>query len=64
MVTPLDYKKLSSEEKVKLMTSMVDACTRICSEGIRAQSKNISDKELMEKLRARILYNKRRHREV
>ena len=64
MVTPLEYKKLSSEEKVKLMIGMVDACTRICAEGIRAQNKNISDKELMEKLRARILYNKRRHREV
>lgn len=64
MVTPLDYKKLSSEEKVNLMISMVDACTRICADGIRDRNKNISDKELMEKLRDRILYNKRRHREV
>lgn len=64
MVTPLDCRKLSSEEKVNLMISMVDACTRICAEGIRVQNKNISDEELMEKLRARILYNKRRHREV
>lgn len=64
MVTPLDYKKLSSDEKVNLMISMVDACTRICADGIRDRNKNISDKELMEKLRDRILYNKRRHREV
>ncbi|MCK4424950.1 hypothetical protein KAU93_04620 [Candidatus Bathyarchaeota archaeon] len=46
------------------MISMVDACTRICADGIRDRNKNISDKELMEKLRDRILYNKRRHREV
>ncbi|MCK4474473.1 hypothetical protein KAU30_01415 [Candidatus Bathyarchaeota archaeon] len=60
----MDYKKLSSDEKVNLMISMVDACTRICADGIRDRNKNISDKELMEKLRDRILYNKRRHREV
>jgi len=47
-----------------LMISVVDACTRIYAEGISAQNKSISDKELMEKLRDRILYNKRRHREL
>jgi len=59
----LNYKKLSSE-KVNLMISMVDACTRICAEGIKAQNKSITDKELTKKLRVRILYNKRCHREV
>ena len=64
MVTPLDRKKLTPEEKVDLTIAMVDTCVRICADGIRDRDKNIQDEKLIEKLRARILSNKRRHYEV
>ena len=50
--------KLKPEEKVNLSINMVDVVTRICAEGIKAQNKNISEKELLEKLRERLRYSK------
>ena len=64
MATPLDRKKLTPEEKVNLTITMVDTCIRISADGIRDQDKNIDDEKLIEKLRARIMFNKRRHHEV
>ena len=64
MVPPLDREKLTPEEKVDLMITMVDTCVRICADGIRDRDKTIQDGKLIEKLRARILSNKRRHHEV
>ena len=54
----LKLEKLRSEEKVNLSINMVDVVTRICAEGIKAQNKNISEKELLEKLRDRLRYGK------
>jgi len=64
MVTRLDREKLTPEEKVNLTINMVDTCVRICADGIRDQDKTIKDEKLIEKLRARILFNKRPHHEV
>ena len=41
--------KLRPEEKVNLSINIVDIVTRICAEGIKAQNKNISERELLEK---------------
>lgn len=60
----MDHEKLTPEEKVDLTIAMVDTCVRICADGIRDQDKTIKDEKLIEKLRARILFNKRRHYEV
>jgi len=38
--------------------NMVDGSVRLCAEGIKAQNKNISERELVEKLRERINYHK------
>jgi len=57
-------KKLKPEEKVNLSINMTDVCVQICADGIRDQNKNITEAQLREKLRARIMYQKRRHCEV
>ena len=60
----MDHEKLTPEEKVDLTINMVDTCVRICADGIRDQDKTIKDEKLIEELRARILFNRRRHYEV
>jgi len=57
-VLSLKLEKLRPEEKVNLSINMVDVVTRICAEGIKAQNKNISERELLEKLRERLRYSK------
>jgi len=57
----VNLEKLSPEEKVNLSISMVDACTRICADSVKEQNKAIKGDELVEKLRARIQFNKRYH---
>jgi len=64
VVTLLNRKKLTPEEKVDLTIAMVDTCIRISADGIRDQDKTINDEKLMEKLRTRITLNKRCHHEV
>ena len=54
----LKLEKLGSEEKVNLSINMVDVVTRICAEGIKVQNKNISERELLERLRERMRYSK------
>ena len=51
--------RLKPEEKVAIALDMTDACVRICADGIRAQYPNISEKELVEKLRQRLEWAKR-----
>ena len=53
----MKLEKLKPEEKVNLSINMVDVVTRICAEGIKAQNKNISERELLEKLRERLHYS-------
>jgi hypothetical protein len=51
--------RLPGEEKVKLMMAMSDAMVQACKDGIRAQYPNISEEELMDKLRERLEWSKR-----
>ncbi|KPV61933.1 MAG: hypothetical protein AOA66_1606 [Candidatus Bathyarchaeota archaeon BA2] len=55
---------LKPEEKVNLSISMIDTCIRICAEALKDQDETIKEEELLEKVRARIMYKKRRHHEV
>lgn len=54
--------RLPSEQKVTICMDMSDACVRICADGIRAQKPNISDEELIDKLRERLAWAKRNKR--
>lgn len=56
--------KLTPEEKVNLAISMIDTCVHICTDALRDHDKTITEEELLEKVRARIMYQKRRHHEV
>jgi hypothetical protein len=58
-VVCLDVKDLTPEEKVKLAVEMSDLCVKICINSIRDQNEGISEEELMEKVRARISWNRR-----
>jgi hypothetical protein len=50
---------LKPEEKVALALDMTDGCVRVCAEGIRNQCPDISEEELLAKLRARLEWSKR-----
>ena len=56
--------KLKPEEKVNLAIDMIDVCIRICADAIRDQNDTIKEEELLERVRERIMYRKRRHYEV
>jgi hypothetical protein len=52
--------RLKPEEKVNLAIGMSDVCIRVCAEGVRAQFPGISEKELIERVRERLMFGKRR----
>jgi len=60
----LTREKLKPEGKVNLSISMTDTCTRICADGVRDQGEAVKEDEIMERVRERIMYKKRRHHEV
>lgn len=51
--------RLPSEVKVNMAIDMSEACVRICAEGIKAQFPDITEEELVEKLRKRFEWSKR-----
>lgn len=51
--------KLTPEEKVALCIDMTDGCVRICADGIKNQFPDITEKELLAKLRERLEWSKR-----
>ncbi|MFQ6073644.1 MAG: hypothetical protein ACE5KC_00350 [Candidatus Bathyarchaeia archaeon] len=51
---------MKPEEKVNIAIDMTDACVSVCAEGIRAQHPEITEEKLLEQLRERIEYAKRR----
>jgi hypothetical protein len=51
---------LKPEEKVAIAIDMTDACVRICADGIKAQNPGISEGALVEKLRERLEWIKRK----
>jgi hypothetical protein len=52
--------RLKPEEKIAMAIDMTDACGCICADGIRAQNPDISEEELVEKLRERLEWIKRK----
>lgn len=51
--------RLTRSEKVDMAISMTDLCVRVCADGIRDQSPNISEEELAEQIRERFVFAKR-----
>jgi hypothetical protein len=51
--------RLKPEEKVMMAIGMSDFAVQVCAAGIKAQNPNISDEELIEKLRERFEWSKR-----
>ena len=49
---------------MKLSISMTDACVKICADSIKDQIEDIKEEELLDKVRARTMLQKRRHHEV
>jgi len=53
-----------AEKRVNLAINMSDVCVRISSDAIRDKNPRIKEEELLELLRERIMYGRRRVREV
>lgn len=60
----MSVKKLKPEEKVNLAINMTDVVVQICADGVKDENPNITQAQLREKVRERIMYLKRRHCEV
>jgi len=60
----LNLRRLKTEDKVNLAINMTDVCVQICVNAIKDQNKNVTEEQLIEKVRERIMYQKRRHHEV
>ncbi|MBE0512627.1 hypothetical protein IBX38_06220 [Candidatus Bathyarchaeota archaeon] len=55
----MNVERLRPEEKVNVAIDMSDVCVRICAEGVRAQFPDITEQELVERLRERIEWSGR-----
>jgi hypothetical protein len=53
---------LKPEEKVALALDMTDGSVRVCAEGIRNHCPDISEEELVARLRERLEWTKRHRR--
>jgi len=51
--------RLKPGDKVRICVDMTDGCVRICADGIRNQFPDVSEEELVEKLRERLQWSKR-----
>ena len=60
----VDWEELKPEERVDLAVGMSDVVVRVCAEGVRAQYPDISEEELIEKVRERLMFDDRRGRGV
>ena len=54
----VDWEELKPEERVDLAVGMSDVVVRVCAEGVRAQYPDISEEELIEKVRERLEWSK------
>jgi ferredoxin len=52
--------RLKPEERINLAIGMSDVCIRVCAEGVRNANPSISEKELVERVRERLMFDKRR----
>lgn len=60
----LPRSKLRPDERVNAAVYMSDLCLNICAGSIKDQDYKITEEELMKRVRERISFGKRRHREV
>jgi hypothetical protein len=56
--------RLPPEVKVNMTIDMTDAMVRVCAEGMKAQSPNITDEEMMKRLQDRFKWAKRWQKRV
>jgi len=56
----LSVRRLKPEERVNLAVGMSDVCVRVCADGVRDQNPGISEEELVERVRERLMFDKRR----
>jgi len=54
--------RLKPEEKVDLAIGMSDVCVRVCADGVRDANPGISEEELIECVRERLMFGKRREK--
>jgi hypothetical protein len=52
--------RLKREERVNLAVNMSDVCIRVCADGVRDQNPSISEEELIERVRERLMFDRRR----
>ena len=55
-------RKLKPEDRVNLAVGMSDVCVRVCADGVRDQNLGISEEELIERVRERLMFGKRREK--
>jgi len=60
----LPVRRLKLERRVNLAIDMSDVCVRVCADGVRDQNPGISEEELIERVRERLMFDKGRKREV
>jgi len=53
------FGRLKPEERVNLAIGMSDVCIRVCADGVRDQNPGISEEELVERVRERLMFDKR-----
>jgi len=56
--------ELKPEERVNLAIGMIDACIRVCAEGIRHRDPALTEEEVRERIRERIMYARGRASEA
>jgi len=54
--------RLKPEVKVNMAIGMSDVCVRVCADGVRNQNPGISEEELIERVRERLMFGKRREK--
>jgi len=53
-----------AEEKVNLAINITDTCVRVCADSVRDRYAMVKEEDLLERVRERIMYLRRRKREV
>lgn len=56
----VSVRRLRPEERVNLAVGMSDVCVRVCADGVRDWDPSVSEEELVERVRERLLFSKRR----
>lgn len=63
MVPRGDWKRvgrLPGEVKVNMAIEMSDVCVRVCADGVRDQNPGVSEGEVVERVRERLLFGRSR----